>query len=114
MSKKSTLALNTLMNQPQPEPPLPLTIPVVEVPDDQKTLIAHVGTEKAKAKKTAQPQEATTMRGRGRPPKAAKRDEIRSSFGLDPVTFKRLKFHLLERDMTLQEFIEEHIRKVLK
>lgn len=97
-------------------PPLPMPMPEVAMPDDQKTLIAEVAHKPRKEPRKAvepTPTEAPP-RSRGRPAKPAKANEIRTSFGLDPDTSKKLKLYLVEHGITLQEFIEDHVRSVLK
>lgn len=51
---------------------------------------------------------------RGRPPKPRTATEARPSFGLDPETHALFKIWLLRRGMTMQDYLEDHIRDLVK
>lgn len=51
---------------------------------------------------------------RGRPPKARTATEARPSFGLDPVTHAKFKIWLLKKGVSMQDYLEDHIAKLVK
>lgn len=51
---------------------------------------------------------------RGRPPKPRTATEARPSFGLDPETHALFKIWLLRRGVSMQDYLEEHIRGLVK
>lgn len=51
---------------------------------------------------------------RGRPPKPRTATEARPSFGLDPETHALFKIWLLRRGVSMQDYLEEHIRNLVK
>lgn len=67
----------------------------------------------AKVRKTAAEPVPTPAR-RGRPPKPRTVTEARPSFGLDPETHALFKIWLLRRGVSMQDYLEEHIRGLVK
>ena len=51
---------------------------------------------------------------RGRPSKPRTATEARPSFGLDPETHALFKIWLLRRGVSMQDYLEEHIRDLVK
>lgn len=51
---------------------------------------------------------------RGRPPKPRTATEARPSFGLDPETHALFKIWLLRRGLSMQDYLEDHIRGLVK
>lgn len=51
---------------------------------------------------------------RGRPPKPRTATEARPSFGLDPETHALFKIWLLRRGVSMQDYLEAHIRDLVK
>ncbi|WP_277022340.1 hypothetical protein [Paracoccus hibiscisoli] len=51
---------------------------------------------------------------RGRPPKPRTASEARPSFGLDPETHALFKIWLLRRKLSMQDYLEGHIRDLVK
>lgn len=51
---------------------------------------------------------------RGRPPKPRTATEARPSFGLDPQTHALFKIWLLRRGVSMQDYLEGHIRDLVK
>lgn len=51
---------------------------------------------------------------RGRPAKARTATEARPSFGLDPVTHAKFKIWLLKKGVSMQDYLEDHISKLVK
>ena len=51
---------------------------------------------------------------RGRPTKPRTATEARPSFGLDPETHAPFKIWLLRRGVSMQDYLEEHIRNLVK
>lgn len=51
---------------------------------------------------------------RGRPPKLRTATEARPSFGLDPETHALFKIWLLRRGVSMQDYLETHIRDLVK
>jgi len=62
----------------------------------------------------AKPAEKAAPARRGRPPKPRTATEARPSFGLDPETHALFKIWLLRRGLSMQDYLEEHIRGLVK
>lgn len=58
--------------------------------------------------------ETPTPTRRGRPPKPRTATEARPSFGLDPETHALFKIWLLRRGVSMQDYLEAHIRDLVK
>lgn len=61
-----------------------------------------------------QPVEKAMPARRGRPPKPRTATEARPSFGLDPETHALFKIWLLRRGVSMQDYLEGHIRDLIK
>lgn len=66
------------------------------------------------ARREAKPAEKAAPARRGRPPKPRTATEARPSFGLDPETHALFKIWLLRRGVSMQDYLEEHIRGLVK
>ena len=62
----------------------------------------------------AAPDPVAEPRKRGRPPKDRTATEARPSFGLDPQTHALFKIWLLRRGLSMQDYLEAHIRDLVK
>lgn len=51
---------------------------------------------------------------RGRPKKDRTATEARPSFGLDPETHRKFKIWLLRNGVSMQDYLEAHIRDLVK
>ena len=71
------------------------------------------GAEEAKPPR-AKPVEKAVPARRGRPPKPRTATEARPSFGLDPETHALFKIWLLRRGLSMQDYLEDHIRGLVK
>lgn len=71
------------------------------------------GAGEAKAPRAKLVEKAVPAR-RGRPPKPRTATEARPSFGLDPETHALFKIWLLRRGLSMQDYLEEHIRGLVK
>lgn len=57
---------------------------------------------------------AEPERKRGRPSKARTANEARPSFGLDPETHALFKIWLLKRGLSMQDYLESHIKDLVE
>lgn len=62
----------------------------------------------------AKPAPAPEPKKRGRPAKDRTATEARPSFGLDPETHALFKIWLLRRGVSMQDYLEGHIRDLVK
>lgn len=67
-----------------------------------------------RAKPAAKVETAPAPARRGRPPKPRTATEARPSFGLDPETHALFKIWLLRRGLSMQDYLEQHIRGLVK
>lgn len=78
--------------------------------------VTQRGAGEAEAPKAepAKKAEKKTPTRRGRPPKPRTATEARPSFGLDPETHALFKIWLLRRGLSMQDYLEQHIRGLVK
>lgn len=67
-----------------------------------------------KPRREPKPVEKAAPTRRGRPPKPRTATEARPSFGLDPETHALFKIWLLRRGVSMQDYLERHIRDLVK
>lgn len=97
----------------------PYTLPILKarpkVNDD--TVLEKLDAAGERVGYTAQdpaPSEPKAPAKRGRPAKARTATEARPSFGLDPVTHAKFKIWLLKNGVSMQDYLEGHISKLVK
>lgn len=66
------------------------------------------------ARPAPKPEDRAAPARRGRPPKPRTATEARPSFGLDPETHALFKIWLLRRGISMQDYLEDHIRSLVK
>ena len=90
MSKKPMISLSGLVNPDQVTAPIP-------------------GNEqRGEAVVLAEPKK------RGRPAKAVRAGEARPSFGLDAETHAKFKIWLLKNGVSMQDYLEAHVKDLVK
>lgn len=82
-----------------------------ETSDEQIAAIDAAGAEMGFTVRAESPKEPAK---RGRPKKDRTATEARPSFGLDPETHRLFKIWLLRRGLTLQDYLEDHIKELLR
>lgn len=79
---------------------------------EQRGAVEPAPVKRSEPKPAAAPVEKPARRGR--PPKARTATEARPSFGLDPVTHAKFKIWLLKKGVSMQDYLEDHIAKLVK